>query len=348
MLRHTMIILVVLAVWLGIGTVARSETPNAAAPRLKVAATIFPLYDLVRNVAGPAVEVVLLLPPGASPHTFAAKPSTIRALTGSAVIFAIGHTLDDWAVRLAQGAGVSRTIVVDTQLHLRSWGGDAHAHRATEATPHDEGAPHTDEAHHAGHREEDASREREAAHANDRHGNHAIHVHRHGSVDPHYWLAIANARRMVQTIANALGELDPAAKSVYQQRAAAYREQLQAVDHEIQRLLANLSRRQIVTFHSAFGYFAEAYDLHIVTTFEPTPGEEPGPRHIKAFLRQVKAHQLQVLFIEPQLPEAPLYSLARDLGMTLKELDPLGGSKGRDSYIDMMRFNAAQIATTVP
>ena len=40
-----------------------------AAPRLQVAATIFPLYDLVRQVAGEHAKVVLLVPPGASPHT---------------------------------------------------------------------------------------------------------------------------------------------------------------------------------------------------------------------------------------------------------------------------------------
>ena len=52
-------------------------TPASATP-LKVAATIFPLYDLVRQVAGPAVEVVLLVPPGGSPHTFTVKPGTVR------------------------------------------------------------------------------------------------------------------------------------------------------------------------------------------------------------------------------------------------------------------------------
>ncbi len=75
------------------------RAPSPAAP-LKVAATIFPLYDLVRQVAGPAVEVVLLVPPGASPHTFTVKPGTVRALTGCAAVFAIGHGLDDWATRI--------------------------------------------------------------------------------------------------------------------------------------------------------------------------------------------------------------------------------------------------------
>jgi ABC-type Zn uptake system ZnuABC Zn-binding protein ZnuA len=277
-----------------------------AAPRLKVAATIFPLYDLVRHVAGSEVEVVLLVPPGASPHTFAAKPSTIRALTGSAAVFAIGHDLDNWAARLAQEAGVSRTTVVDAQISLH----------ASDHEPSD-------------------------------HGPTSAHTHQHGAVDPHYWLAIPNAVRIVHTIAATLGDLDPAAKQDYAQRAVDFGKRLQAVDDEIRQILQSLPKRDIATFHPAFGYFAEAYDLHVVATFEPSPGVEPGPRQVEAFLRQIKAHQIHVMFVEPQLPRQPLEGVARDLGVTLQELDPVGGGQGRDSYIAMMRFNAAQIAAAL-
>jgi zinc transport system substrate-binding protein len=294
-----------MVVCLGRDRQAWAETHRQGRPRLKVAATIFPLYDLVRNVAGPEVEVVLLVPPGASPHTFAAKPSTIRDLASSAVIFTIGHGLDGWAVRLAQEAGITRTIVVDAHIPLQQWEQTAHAHGAAPG-----------------------------------------HAEQHGAVDPHYWLAIPNAVRMVQSIAETLESLDPGAKG-YLQRAAAYQKQLYALDHELRQLLAPLPRRDLAVFHPAFGYFATAYGLHIVATFEPSPGQEPTPRHVEHFLRQVQAHKLRVLFIEPQLPQGPLTSVARDMSVTLKELDPLGGGQGRDSYIAMMRFNAVQIATAL-
>ena len=44
------------------GTLAWGAPPQPAS--LKVAATIFPLYDLVQHVAGPSVEVILLVRPG--------------------------------------------------------------------------------------------------------------------------------------------------------------------------------------------------------------------------------------------------------------------------------------------
>jgi len=279
--------------------------PSASAPR-KVAATIFPLYDLVRQVAGPTVEVVLLVPPGASEHTFAVKPGTVRAIAGSAVIFAIGHGLDDWVARLAREAGVRRIVVPDTGIPLRRGYREQHGHGHTRSRATSQYA-----------------------------------------VDPHYWLAIPHAMRMVQSIADTLGQLDPPRQADYQQRAAAYLEQLRSAEAAIRRLLTDLPRRDIATFHRAFDYFAEAYGLHVVAVFTPAPGREPGPRYVEAFQRQVRAHRLRVVFIEPQMSEAALSGIAQDLGITLRQLDPLGGMPGVESYIAMMQFNAAQIAAAL-
>jgi zinc transport system substrate-binding protein len=278
--------------------------PSSAAP-LKVAATIFPLYDLVRQVAGPAAEVVLLVPPGASPHTFTVKPGTVRALTGCVAVFTIGHGLDDWVTRLAQEVGVKRTIVTDAGISLR---------RGYSEHPS------------AGHAQSQTAA--------------------HDAVDPHYWLSIPNAIRMVQFIAEVLAQLDPAAQADYQQRAVAYQEQLHSVDGEIRRL-ADLPRRDIATFHMAFAYFADTYGLNVVAVFEPSPGKEPGPRYVEAFQRQVRAHKLHTVFVEPQLSEAALRGLSQDLGITLRKLDPEGGVQGVESYIALMQYNAAQIAAAL-
>lgn len=278
---------------------------TSPAGTLKVAATIFPLYDMVREVAGPNVEVVLLVPPGASPHTFTVTPGMVRALAGSAAVFTIGHGLDDWVTRLAREAGVKRTVVTDKGIRLRR------------------------EAHH---------------HA---HGHSHTHATTPDAVDPHYWLTIANARLMVQTIANALAQLDPTAAATFQQRASAYQTQLQALDTEIRQVLSDLPRRDIATLHMALGYFAEAYGLRVVAVFEPVPGKEPAPRAVAAFQRQVRQHKLRVVFTELQLSDIALRGLTKDLGITLHPLSPEGGGPGVDSYVALMRYNATQIATAL-
>ncbi|OQY65545.1 MAG: hypothetical protein B6D46_12655 [Polyangiaceae bacterium UTPRO1] len=92
---------------------------DARAATTKVAATIFPVYDIARQVAGSVADVVLVLPPGASPHTFEPTPATVYALAGASVLFVVGHGLDDWAARLARGAGIPRLLAVDVGIALR-------------------------------------------------------------------------------------------------------------------------------------------------------------------------------------------------------------------------------------
>ncbi len=66
--------------------------------RLIVSATIFPIYDILQQIAGDSVVVKLILQPGESPHTFNMTPSVQKIVDNSALIFAVGQGLDNWVV----------------------------------------------------------------------------------------------------------------------------------------------------------------------------------------------------------------------------------------------------------
>jgi zinc transport system substrate-binding protein len=80
--------------------------------------TIFPVGDIVRALAGPGTEVVVILPPGASPATFEPAPDLVRRLSGSAVVIAVGAGADDWAGELARMTG-AQLVVLTQRLTLR-------------------------------------------------------------------------------------------------------------------------------------------------------------------------------------------------------------------------------------
>jgi zinc transport system substrate-binding protein len=84
----------------------------------KVAVTIFPLYDIVKNIAGDEVKVVNILPPGASPHTFDPTPQEVKKIVGSRAIFSIGHGLDNWSQILAKSVDINNIITVDKNIEL--------------------------------------------------------------------------------------------------------------------------------------------------------------------------------------------------------------------------------------
>jgi ABC-type Zn uptake system ZnuABC Zn-binding protein ZnuA len=86
-----------------------------------VAATIYPLYDMARNVAGEDAEVKLILPPGASPHLFEFSPKQLAELKNVKVVFVIGHGLDHWATQITNVTKGARVIPVDQGIDLRTF-----------------------------------------------------------------------------------------------------------------------------------------------------------------------------------------------------------------------------------
>lgn len=83
----------------------------------KVSATIFPIYDFVRNlVKDSEINVVLVVPPGESSHTFSLTPEEVKRISGSRILFYNDFGLDDWIVPSAESVGVKRFVNVNKEL----------------------------------------------------------------------------------------------------------------------------------------------------------------------------------------------------------------------------------------
>jgi len=119
------IVFVVALVWL-IGT--RNEETMLSDARLTVATTIFPLADIVENVAGEDVRVIRIVSPGASPHSYILTPRQVIELQQAKIVFGIGQGLDDVVVdTVLKSVGdefETRAVQVDTGIVLRSFGED--------------------------------------------------------------------------------------------------------------------------------------------------------------------------------------------------------------------------------
>src|SRR4051812_42805488 len=64
--------------------------------RMTVSVSIFPIYDLVRRVAGPDADVGLLLPAGRNEHSFDPTPKDVEAAARAKVGVMVGLGLDPW------------------------------------------------------------------------------------------------------------------------------------------------------------------------------------------------------------------------------------------------------------
>ncbi len=79
----------------------------------QVAATVFPVYDIARRVAGDHVDVRLVLSPGLDPHGYEPRPRDVAALADVTLLFAVGLGLDPWAVGVARAAGAGEARVFE-------------------------------------------------------------------------------------------------------------------------------------------------------------------------------------------------------------------------------------------
>lgn len=303
----------------------------------KVGATIFPLYDIARQIAGDEFEVVLLLPAGASPHTFDPQPSLLRDLQGARAVFAIGHGLDDWSNIVAESIDAP-VITMDHGVELRATEEEHEGHEDEDEHGHEDEHEHEDEEAHE--HEEEADHGHEEEHKDD-------HGHAHGPIDPHYWLSIHNAERVAMNIAEELAELDSENASLYMERAEAYAEELEVLEAELQRQAATLTNRNIISLHDAWYYFADEFGLNLVGTFEPSAAEEPTPQYLANLAEEIEEHNVSVLFMEPQLSTDSIKAFAGDHNLGVAVIDPLGGVEGRNSYIDLMRYNVEQVVSAL-
>lgn len=258
-----------------------------------VAATIFPLYDIVRNVAPEGIKVTLVLPPGASPHTFEPTPAGVTKLHDAQVIYAIGHGIDGWAESLAENAG-DDVFVVDKGIALRKAAAgdeDGDAHEGSDGT------------------------------------------------DPHYWLSALNAMTIARTVSADLQERFPSMADGIQRAEQEYLSRLRELHTELGASIGKVANKRIVTLHDAWYYFADAYGLTIVGTFEPSAGREPTPRYLAELQAAIRDAGTTQLFSEPQIATTGFDAFVRDNGLTISVLDPIGGVPGRESYLNLMRFN---------
>lgn len=181
---------------------------------------------------------------------------------------------------------------------------------------------------------------------------HAGHGHRHdhGEVDPHAWQSLANARRYVANIADALVAADPDHEAGYRARAKAYSEQLEQLDEKARAMIGAVpaQERRAIVGHDAFGYFARAYGVTFLSPRGVSTDSEASAKDVAQLVRQIRAQRIRAVFVEnisdPRLVEQLARESGARVGGTLFS-DALSATDRRAlTYLDMMRHNIEEVA----
>ena len=151
---------------------------GAAQAEVKVLTSIKPLQLIAAAVQDGVAVPEVLLPPGASPHNYALRPSDVRRVQSVDLLYWIGPDMESFLPRVLKGRSLPTVVVQDLAgMKLRRFGEDSHSH-ADDADEHD-------------------------------------HDHRPGSLDAHLWLSTVNARVIAARMAADLSTADPANAARY-------------------------------------------------------------------------------------------------------------------------------------
>jgi len=256
--------------------------------QVSVLTSIKPLQLIAAAVQDGVDTPQVLLPPGASPHNYALRPSDVRKVQSVDLLYWIGPDMESFLPRVLKGRSLPTVAVQDLAgMKLRRFAEDSHSH-AEDADEHD-------------------------------------HDHRPGTLDAHLWLSTVNARVIAARMAADLSAADPANAARYQSNVKAFDERLDALDARLKARLAGIAGKPYFVFHEAFDYFEDAYGLKHTGVFSVAAEVQPGAQHVAAMRTRLQEVGKTCVFSEPPLRPRLAETLVSGLPVKLAELDALVG-----------------------
>ncbi|MGD9058175.1 MAG: zinc ABC transporter substrate-binding protein [Desulfobacterales bacterium] len=250
---------------------------------MPVFVSINPQQYFVKQIGKELVDVQVMVPTGADPHTYEPKPRQMAGISKAKAYFAIGVPFENvWLDKIA-AANPDMTVV--------------HTDDGIEKIPvttqhHDEG-----EAHH----EEDA--------------------HGHGRLDPHIWLSPPLVKIQALTIMSALQKMDPSHQADYQNNYQQFVAQIDQLDSELKTIFAGKQGMRFMVFHPSWGYFARAYGLKQVAV--EIEGKDPKPAQVRELIEYARAKEINIIFVQPQFSTKSAQVVAKEIGGQVAFADPL-------------------------
>lgn len=129
-----------------------------------------------------------------------------------------------------------------------------------------------------------------------------------GEHDPHVWFDVKLWAKCVPVVRDALVALDPEGQATYEANAAAYLDELAALDAEVRAEVARVpaARRKLVTSHDAFGYFGRAYGFEVKGLQGVSTASETGIRDRDELARYLGSNRVPAVFTETSVPDEGL------------------------------------------
>ena len=157
------------------------------------------------------------------------------------------------------------------------------------------------------------------------------------ATDPHIWLNPSNMVLIGNSIAKALNALT--SDSAIDENRSSFENALTTLASDYTAKLANCSIKALVVSHEAFGYIANAYGFEQVGISGLSPEAEPSPARLAEVAKIAKAENATTIYYESLVDPKVAKTLADELKITAKMLDPLESPPASGDYLSVMQQN---------
>lgn len=259
--RYLSIILAILAVLLSLTSCRSSKEESDG--RLQILTTVFPPYDIAKNVGGDLVSVSMLMSPGTDSHSYSGdSPSDILKIERCDVFLCIGGESEKWVrsvtKKIEDSGGKIPTVVKLAEY-------------CDLLAESDEGILGESSEH--GHHHEDG-------------------------FDEHVWTSLKNYEKMTVAVRDCLISADPKNADSYRENADSYVSKIRSLHGEFDEFASSLDKRILVfADRFPFRYFAEDYGFECYAAFNGCASEsEPSPTSLSKLCLRIEEEGLNCVF----------------------------------------------------
>lgn len=336
-----------------------NKDEEKSSKKTKVVATIFPVYDFLRQIGGDKIDLTMLMTPGAETHSYEPTPKDMKTVSNADLFAYVGGDSDEWVEKILDGNENDKMKVItlmdcvktvaeehvegmeEEHEHEHDHDEDADSKKDSDTDKHDEHEDKDKKDEHADEHKDEHDHEDE---------DKDEHDHDHDSDEPeqdeHVWTSPQNAIQIVKKLTAELSKVDPDNADYYKKNSENYIKKLKGLDKKFEDVVKNGKRKEIIFGDRfPFRYFVDRYGLKYYAAFPGCSTDTEASASTVAFLtNKVKEDQIPVIFHIELSNNKIAESIAEATGAKILQLNAVHNVTKEDfekgeTYLSLMEKN---------
>lgn len=311
----------------------------------KLYVSFYPLEYMAKEISKDKIDVVNIMPKGASVHEWEPTAQDIKDLSDSKMLIVNGLGLEGWLDDVK--STLKNTEIVDSSASIEKI-------KAEEEAEHDHDHEHSDD-----HEECECCKKKEkccskdekpeCCKKDDKDKADDSHEHHHGEFDPHIWISPKQARIQLKNVYEAIVKFDPANKNFYEANYKEVDKKFEDLDKKYADVLKPQKDKYFIVPHEAFGYFARDYHINQVPIEGINSDSEPDLNKMKELTNFAKSHKINTVFYEMGESDKIATALAKEInaktaGLSTIEAKTQEIEDGKVNYFSLLEKNLDEIS----